>query len=391
MMAFLLFGALWCTTFVGAFTVANIFSGFGFKNIYFATLLTCKGLTALTIFNILSSVGVISPLFYAIVVLYALISCAVVSPVVAFFQMISRYRKSKNAKPTEPLDDIPRILVLPRTGYLAPVATTVAAWIANSFEHQSEILFARLIDDLDHIDQFIPLLQEPISAAILSSDPIFGPCQVRWNGIRPSGHTSYRGVLAPSLESAYLKLAAGNKANQRQPYRYQILGYDGTIDSRRIIVAALSQQQVQLIIVTGQPAIALAGAHSALVVISGDRSSHTMRDLFNLQSSGISVSYWRAAESIGRPPEVATVSTIPELLETVSHVAKPSFDAIFCSLPDDHAELFSQLDAASHCHVPVIFEGRAIAPPASTGAIKDMATEIRVDADFDDDSDNEPH
>jgi hypothetical protein len=233
------------------------------------------------------------------------------------------------------------------------------------------------------------LLQEPIPVAILSSDPIFGPCQVCWNGIGPFGHVSYRVVVAPSLESAYFKLAAGNKANQHQPYRYQILGYDGTMDSRRLIVAALSQKQVQLIIVTGQLAVALADPHSALVVKSGDRSSQTMRDLFNLQSSDIFVSYWRSAESIGRPAEVATASNIPEMFETLSRVPKPSFDAIFCSLPDDRAELFSQLDAASRCHIPVIFEGKSIPPPGSTGSFKNLAPEIRVDVDIDDDSDND--
>ena len=187
-LAFLLLGALWCTTFVGTFVVSCLWNGFGYKNMYFATLLTCKGLTALTVFNIILSVGVITTRFYALIVLYALISCAIVSPIVWFFQQIRKLRKKEPSKaPLGNAEINNYILVLPRTGYLAPVAATVAAWMANAMEPPGLTVFTRIIDDIENLDTYIPILQDSIPAAILTADAIFGPAQVQWNSIRPQG------------------------------------------------------------------------------------------------------------------------------------------------------------------------------------------------------------
>ena len=315
-MVCLLLGTLWSITFVGTSIASFIFSQSGFKNGCSATLLACKGVTAFTIFNIFSSTGGITPRFYALLALYALLSSAAASPAVALLQSARHYFKRSRCQKS--FDDIPRILVVPGTGYLAPIAATVTAWTVNSLNTPAQVLFVRFIDDLDDVEHFIPLLREPISAAILSADKILGPCHVRWSGIQPAGQVSYLGVLAPSLTSAFLKLAEGNKTTQHQPYRYQLLGYDRTLDSRNVISAALSQRDTKVIVVTGQPTVVLSGAHSVLVVESGDRNGHLLKEWLNLKGSVVSVSYWRASDPKGRPPELAAAGNLLQLFAAIA-------------------------------------------------------------------------
>ena len=390
MLSFLLLGALWCTTFVGAFIVIFCWTGRGFKTLNFAVLLTCKGLTALTIFNILFSVGTITRRFYSLVVLYSLISCVIVSPIVWACEKVRAWYRAKHPLPaaTEMTNSdhyLEGTLVIPRAGYLSPVAATVGAWIANSMGESGLTIFGHLVQDIELIDEYVLLLQNPIPPAILTTDPIFGPAQVRWNGIRPVGDVTYKLVVSTSVVTGFQKL---NKSPKGNPVHFStiIVGYDHTDESKRIISTALIQASATVIVVTGQPAIALSGAHSALVVLSADRDSHTVRDLFKLQDSGVSLAYWRPS---GNPlPELQDTETIRDVLTRVAKLTKPSFDAIFCPMPGSAHELFEQLNLAYNCHIPVIFEGNTgqIKYVPSSPQLLPHQVDIRLDAEEEENS-----
>jgi hypothetical protein len=307
---------------------------------------------------------------------------------VAFFQWISALKKARSGKQLVSPDAIPRVLVLPRTGYLAPVAATVAAWLARSFQTAPHTLFARLIDDIDNIEQYVPVLHHPIPDDVLTTDLIFGPAQVRWNGIRPPGEVSYRAVVAPDLSAAFLKLVAGGKHTQNQPYRFQIIGYDQTRESRVVLSTAFSQPQVKIFVVTGQPAIALSGAQSALVVSLPGAAASTIRELFNDQESAATVSYWTPDSPIGRPPALQEANTLPELFAAVARTPNLPFNAIFCPLSRNTSSAFQQLDAAYACHVPVIFEVEGAEPPLAVDAEipiiqNDNVARLEVDGETD--------
>ena len=393
-LAFLLLGALWVTTFTAALLISTALTGRGFKNFYFATLLTCKGLTALTIFNILFSVGVITKLFYALIVLYALVSCAVVSPIVYFAQQLRTYLQSRNpavGSSIERAGSSPNLpdqavkfhltLALPSTAFLAPVAATVAAWVAASMPEPGLTMFARLIGDIDQIEEHIPLLQDPIPPAILTTDQIFGPALVRWSGIRPPGKVAFRAVIANNLEKGFIKLVGGDKRTDHHPYDFLVLGYDHTTESKRLVLAALALSGKRIVIVTGQPAIALSGAHSALAINPSPRETQTLRDLFLQQPTSSTMVYWKAGQVADRPPEVQAAKTPREVLNMVADTPDLSIEAIFCPLPSFQVEMFELLNAAFQCHIPVIFEGDTFDHPQQLDEYRKGMSDIRVEVD----------
>ena len=356
--AFLLFGSLWVTTFLGAMGTAYFFrGGFSFESLYFSILVTCKGLTVLTILTICLNVGVITKLFYSVCVLYAIISCISVSPIVALFQQVeAKYRQyypeEKREEESEEME-FSRIIVIPQTSYLAPIAATVAAWLSNSLYPDVKVHFVRFIDDLENIESYVGLLQQPVSQSILSSDLILGPSQVRWNGMRASCEVSYQGVLLfPSGEKAYHKLAK----ESNHLITHQIIGYDRTQDSKMIVTTALTYKPVPTVIVTGHPGIVLAGAKAILVINSSVNSKSLCMPFLN-EFSRATLTYWsHDSDSDALPPSLQHFSSFKEIITAFSSDNPPHFDAICFGVDSNEEEFFVYLDAAAHCHVPVIVE-----------------------------------
>jgi len=358
-LAFLLFGSLWVTTFVGAIVCTALFTGLSFEGLYFSILVTCKGLTVLSILTICLSVGFITPRFYSLCVLYAILSCLSVSILVAFFQNIeARYRKLHPVtfSEEEQKHHIPRLLVIPETSYLAPVAATVAAWLANSLGPDAQILFIRLIDDLENLDMFVQLLLVPIPQSVLSSDLILGPSQVRWNGMRAGGKVQYQGALVlPNLHSSYHKLMSGELYGKGIPITHQIIGYDQTGDSMHVIHHALKQPNSHVIIVAGHPGVVLAGARSVLVVNSLMAAESHCSPFFNEFSQAI-IAYWDEANPENRPEAVRTWDTLLDLLRAFTVDLRPSYDALCCMISSEDVNLDHYLQVGSDCLIPIVFE-----------------------------------
>jgi len=362
--AFALFGCLLLTRFLGGIGSSLLFDGRGFKNIYFGALISCKGLTVLTIFNILLTTNSITPRFYAVAVLYALISCVFVSPFIAFVQVFDRIRKAKTRKGIAPGKETYRLLVVPRTSYLAPICATVATTLVESFASDINVqtCFLRFIDDIDNIEEFIPVIQYPISESVLAADPILGVAQMRWKGLNPRGEAIYKAVPALNLRATYHKVIRGFKQTNHEPFQYLVLGFDGENDSLALVIEAINNQNATVVIATAQPTSVLAGAQSALFCHPLDSVSEVRPCLgrfLKADSHPHTVYHWYEDNTQNRPEEVRDCSTVTQLLETVAHLkTPPSFNVIFLPLPLRPNQLIKWLKAAYNCHIPVIFEGR---------------------------------
>ncbi len=293
-MAWVLFAVLNGTTFIAAMAVSRFFNGeFSFEGLYFSVMFTCKGLTLLTALGILFTIGILGDRFYSVCVLYAILSCIFVSPIVALIQYIETLYREKHPLQKAGEGEIishPKVLVIPQTTYLAPIAATVAAWLSCSLEPSTSVQFVRLVDDIDNLEAFMDLFQTPIPPPVLSVDTILGPSQVRWNGMRVQAAVGYQGVLMyPSLEKAYAKMLNGSIRGGRDdlPFTHQIVGYDGTHDSHSVVMTAIHHSEVPLVIVTGHPGIVLAGAKSILVIHSAVNQNSMCTPVLNEFSRAI--------------------------------------------------------------------------------------------------------
>ena len=353
-LAFLLFGSLWVTIFVGGWAVSFLWEGRGFKNLYFGTLLTCKGLTALTILNILFSAGTITPLFYSISFLYALISCAAVSPLMILEQKIREWRRPVQLE-VHLLVDTGRIIVLPGLPHLAPASAFVAALISKSFEKLKDVLFLRLLDDFETLEQYISLLVDPISEDILAEDSIFGPSQLQWSvATHTPAKATYRGYLAPTLEATYLKIV--NEGPDQSPCTHQIIGYNQSVETQRLILRALSFT-TQSIVVCGDPLGGVTYDHSSRILFAREHSDrHPPNWLIDTVHSLL---FWSSSDPADRPSDLQDCNDLRELVPQFSRhtVNDLKYDILFCDIPhsNDSQSLIDLFDLSADCRIPVVF------------------------------------
>ena len=263
--AFLLLGALYCSKLIAVYFSAFVFGMRGFKGIYYALLLTVKGLTALAMLNICLDTGIITPKMFALCVLYSIIATIIPSPLIRFVQIFDHYCK-RNRIITH--DELDHILVIPRASYLAAPVMSIGAWLADSSSNAT-VTAGRIINDTD--EEFLEFYKLENDSS-LAYDPILGICNNRWLGTKNKTEVKLKAILAPDMINDMKLLISGSENDGGevcQPTDYLILGCDGTHETNHLITSMVHIEKLKLIVYMGKPGSDLVTASKILLINTG--------------------------------------------------------------------------------------------------------------------------
>ena len=280
-LAFLLVASVYVTKSLGCFAAAYVLGVRGFKLLYFAGLMSAKGLTVIAFLNICLDIGIVTQKMFSLCILFALVSTIAASPIIRLIQVFDRRHKMSRAVP---VDTCPfRVLAIPRTPYYANVVMDLAFWIAA--DHMpSRVVAARLLHgDVGMND----MLLAQASQEELRRDEILGPAMLHADTVKADMKEApvleLKAIGVPAGASDFVDFVTGlddEKGERTAPYQYIVLGYDGSTLTETYISSIVTETTATVITYIGTVGKTALGFHSfetLLVVLQEDESSDDYR------------------------------------------------------------------------------------------------------------------
>lgn len=369
-LALLLFGTLWSTTFMGCLLVSVIaHRKITFEGVYFAILMTCKGLTTLAMLNTLTAVGVVTIRFYSLGVLYSIISIVFVGPLLSGLRQLElRWkRKAMVGADKKLLDEMDNatfmeqergrslaLLAIPNTPYLAPCVAALSSWVAGA--SKQDTLFLRFqYEEVRGVAAPIGLEESlSLDLAVICSDVILSQCYFGWRGDSDRAkYCSFAGL--PSPEKAVERLLDEDIVCAT----CFVVGYHNHSDAQRFVRVALARN-LRVYVITGQPGVRLA-AQCRMLVITEDSSEPG----FVKENEDVSLSFWKERGVASDREEVL------QLLSTLSDKPPSEFDAVCIMTTASTLEesMVDMLDVAYQCKIPVMVEFKREQDDKSCGLV----------------------
>lgn len=264
-LAYLLVASVYVTKSLGCFLAAWVLNLRGFKTIFFAALMSAKGLTVIAFLNICLDVGIITKKLFSLCVLFSLSSTIFASPIIRLIQVFERRHKMQRAVP---VDTVPmRVLAVPRTAYYAPIVVDLAYWLA--LDHMpSKVVAARLI----HADEGLDDLYKPGAGAdVLRKDDVLGAAIARFDHIG----AMLGGEEGPKFELKAIGVPEGardlvdfvtglddERGKRTAPYQYVVIGDDNISVTEQYISALVDETAASIITYIGVPGVQTYGFHN---------------------------------------------------------------------------------------------------------------------------------
>eukprot|EP01087_Luapelamoeba_hula_P021703 TRINITY_DN7636_c0_g1_i1.p1 TRINITY_DN7636_c0_g1~~TRINITY_DN7636_c0_g1_i1.p1 ORF type:complete len:744 (+),score=183.52 TRINITY_DN7636_c0_g1_i1:895-3126(+) len=218
-----------------------------FDTMTFGVLMSCKGLVALTIYNLALTSELITPLFFTILVGYVMITMFLVTP---FVQTIAWAKRLWQGKKTKKKSNTYGVFMLPRTpGLAAPIATIANSLIALPRTNaagkpmDTRLVIARVVDPNDRIVG-LPTRKQ------LKQDNIFAAATQRMHFFKRK--MDYEYIVTTNPEDDVLERVNNGPPNGKTGREsVLLLGDDETPGTRDILAHILSQTKLPVAIYTG--------------------------------------------------------------------------------------------------------------------------------------------
>ena len=238
--AFLLWGISFAVKFSAMYMLACANSLQGFKGAFFGIAHATKGFAGAIICNVALEVGFISKRYFALVMLFSVLSTVTTTPLIRLIQLIeTRFKQRPDGHQNLGKQSLHyHILLIASSLAAAKPITQLAAEIASAHPpHLVTVTALKRISTEDMDDSFSAMYLENGTFAELYQDPILAACLDAWRAGRNHPQMTLKALTMPDSLNDVLAYVHGEGVtghsldddlpeNSREPFQGVVIDYD---------------------------------------------------------------------------------------------------------------------------------------------------------------------